>query len=193
MTRAARRADERRKPLLYLDIDGPLNPYAAMPDHLPTGYQEHHLMPPRWEAMERARLETWDRPGAQPRPLPVWLDPTHGAQLSALPYELVWASTWEEDANGFVAPLIGLPPLPWITWEGTLIGEPGPLFWKTPEVVAAAAGRPFAWIDDEVTTADETWVAVHHPAPALLLRIDPGVGLREPDLDRLRSWAAGLR
>jgi hypothetical protein len=34
--------------------------------------------------------------------------------------------------------------------------------------VAWADGRPFVWVDDEITDADRNWASTHHPAPALL-------------------------
>ncbi|MGW4520279.1 hypothetical protein [Amycolatopsis sp. NPDC004378] len=36
--------------------------------------------------------------------------------------------------------------------------DPGP-HWKTRPIVEHAAGRPFAWVDDETTDADRSWVA----------------------------------
>lgn len=42
-------------------------------------------------------------------------------------------------------------------------------------------GRPFVWLDDEVTDADRRWVKAHHPGRALLHRIDPYVGLTDAD------------
>ncbi|WP_037601684.1 hypothetical protein [Streptacidiphilus rugosus] len=184
------------RPLLLLDVDGPLNPFGAMPDDRPEGYLAHRLMPPSWEAAERARLRAWGRPERSPTPLPVWLNPAHGPRLSALPYELVWATTWEAEANDFIAPLIGLPELPFVPWPGRRPEsrpEPGGKpHWKTPGLVAWAAGRPFAWVDDEITPADRAWVAAHHGAPALLLRIDPNHGLRAEDFTALEAWASAL-
>ena len=51
-----------------------------------------------------------------------------------------------------------------------------------------AAGRPFVWLDDETTDADQRWVAAHHPARALLHRVDPYVGLTEADFEAIRQW-----
>ncbi len=47
------------RPVLLLDVDGPLNPYAAQPQRRPAGYGTHRLLTPRWEALERRRLEEW--------------------------------------------------------------------------------------------------------------------------------------
>jgi hypothetical protein len=68
-------------------------------------------------------------------------------------------------------------------------GEPGArLHWKTRPLVSWAAGRPFVWVDDEITDADRSWVAAHHPAQALLHRVDHQVGLTEGDFAVLEEW-----
>ncbi|BCK67524.1 hypothetical protein Srufu_014770 [Streptomyces libani subsp. rufus] len=67
------------------------------------------------------------------------------------------------------------------------------VFWKTPENVAWAKGRAFAWIDDEITEADRAWVREHHSGPALLHRVAPRCGLTSDGFATLTAWAAGLR
>ncbi len=181
------------RPVLLVDVDGPLNPYAAKPHRRPAGYGTHRLLTPRWEAAERYRLALWGLPDERARPLRVWLNPDHGPALAALPFDLVWATTWEEEANTYIAPVLGLPTLPFIAWRAPRPEAPGGgLFWKTPEVVAWAKGRPFAWVDDEITDADRTWVDAHHDGPALLHWIDPRIGLATDDFAVLEEWAAGL-
>lgn len=154
------------RPLLFLDVDGPLIPFGAGP--YPRGDQET---------------------GAHP--LLTRLDPTLGPLLAALPYELVWATTWMDEANECIAPRLGLPRLPVVRWPDEA-DEDGPreVHWKTPGLLAYAAGRDFAWLDDEITAADRTWVAARHPGRALLHRVDPGRGLTTDDVDALRAWCA---
>ena len=77
------------RPLLLVDVDGPLNPYAAKPHQRPEGYKTHRLLTPRWEAAERARLSAYGLPNKQSKPPRVWLNPEHGPALAALPFELV--------------------------------------------------------------------------------------------------------
>lgn len=94
-------------------------------------------------------------------------------------------------ANEYFAPALGLPRLPVLdppepTIEDTYFG----LHWKTRGILEHAAGQPFAWIDDEITEADREWVRSHHPAPALLLRVDPRYGLTSNHLDDLVAWVA---
>lgn len=107
-------------------------------------------------------------------------------------FDWVWATTWEEEANTFVAPVLGLPELPFIPWPSPRPEPRGGVFWKTPGIVAWAKGRGFAWVDDEIAEADRTWVKEHHDGPALLHRIDPRRGLADNDFATLTAWAAGL-
>lgn len=176
-----------RQPLLFLDVDGPLNPYAAHPQRRPQGYTEHRMKPAGWVA----------RHGGRPRvlvpPLRVALLPAHGPALAELGYELHWATTWMGDANDCIAPVLGLPRLPFVEFpEAPGVTGPDGVHWKTRELVAYADGRPFAWVDDEISEADEEFVAAHHPAPALLYPVDPRLGLSHGDFVALRKWASSL-
>jgi len=78
------------RPLLFLDVDGPLLPFGEDPQHT------------RRHATPDSRLSR--------------LSPRLGLRLAALPCELVWATTWEDDANAEVAPRLGLPTLPVVNW-----------------------------------------------------------------------------
>lgn len=170
----------RVKPLLLIDVDGPLNPYAALADpRPPEGYTRHSMWPAVW---------------TRARPLSVLLNPWHGVELLGLAdrYELVWATTWKDDANEWIGPRLGLPELPFIDWPLIQGRPPRGTLWKTRYVLEYAAGRPFAWVDDQITSYDHEWVDQQHDAAALLLRIDPGTGLTRPDFDTLADWAAAL-
>jgi hypothetical protein len=169
------------KPLLLLDVDGPLNPWQANPNRRPEGYTTHRLRP-----------EGWKNP--RKRPLRVWLKPTHGADLMSLPFDLVWCTTWIHEANQMIGPVLGLPELPVVTFdpEWHLPTRGDGTYFKTHDVVTWAEGRPFAWVDDEITDFDREYVAAHHQGPALLHHVSPRLGLLEPDFKALAAWAAGL-
>ena len=124
--------------------------------------------------------------------LPVLLNPAHGAELLALTdrYTLVWATTWEDEANEWIGPHLGLPPLPYIDWPTKHGSAPDGTLWKTQYVVEYAAGRPFAWVDDEITGRDRAWIARQGSGRSLLLQIDPRIGLEHTDFDALAQWAA---
>jgi hypothetical protein len=115
------------------------------------------------------------------------LEPEDGRRLRALGGELVWATTWMEQANEVISPRLGLAQLPVVQWPDA--GEPGPgLHWKTVALTRWAAGRPFIWLDDEITDVDRRWVAAHHPGRALLHRVDPHTGLVDADFMLIHRW-----
>ena len=162
------------RPLLFLDVDGPLIPFGGAP-------QQYRTWP------------TAPAPQADGNPLLARINPGHGPHLRALACELVWATTWMADANQYIAPRLGLPPLPVVTWpEASAADEEHDerqgLHWKTRTLVRWAAGRPFAWVDDEITRTDRTWVAAHHPGQALLHRVDPAKALTDADYLILGRW-----
>ncbi|MFB7513235.1 HAD domain-containing protein [Streptomyces sp. NPDC056144] len=165
-----------QRPLLFLDVDGPLIPFGARSQPYPT-YTHGVVL------------------GASGNPLLSRLNPAHGPRLAALPCDLVWATTWTIDANELIAPRLGLPPLDVVLWDGTSAdGEleesdaRSGLHWKTRTLVAWAAGRPFVWVDDEITGVDRDWVTAHHPSPTLLHRVDPRQGLPDDDYAALHAW-----
>jgi hypothetical protein len=55
-----------------------------------------------------------------------------------------------------------------------------------------AGGRPFAWVDDEITDADRDWVSAHHDGPALLHHVRPYRGLTGEDFTALDHWLRTL-
>ena len=167
------------KPVLLMDIDGPLSPFRAswFPDRASEhGYQLHQLKVREGEEYQVA------------------LDPRHGAAFADIRahYELVWATTWGEYANRLVAPLLGLPsdlrvvPLPPhapVWWHRR--------YWKSDHVVDWCAGRAFAWIDDEINSATRSWLA-RHPGVGrhLALRVPADRGLIAADFAALQQFAA---
>lgn len=206
----------RSKPLLLIDVDGPLNPYAAKATRRPAGYQTHRI-PMKHDLPAGLPYADMSRPAARST-LRVWLNPAHGAMLLAMTdlFDLHWATAWVEDANRIVAPLIGLPELPVIHWddyapltssmtvlppyEQTLSAHLGGsrrsvemVHWKTRPIARYTAGRPFIWMDDEHTDADRHHLAVVGSVGRHLLhRIDPTIGMTAADLDIFRDWAETL-
>ncbi len=155
------------RPLLFVDVDSPLIPYGDPP------------------------YPAYGKVGADGNPLLTRLDPAHGPRLLALGLELVWATTWGAEANEEVAPRLGLTALPLVEWVDEEPAGPG-IYWKTGTVLAWAAGRPFAWFDDEISERDQAWVNERSAAPALLHRVDPGAGLVAADYAAVAAWAAAV-
>ncbi|MFC8062769.1 HAD domain-containing protein [Streptomyces sp. NPDC057293] len=159
------------RPILFLDVDGPLIPFGS----------------------SHGRAQVSVAAPAEGHPLLGRLDPGIGQRLTALGCDLVWATTWGEDANAIVAPRIGLPRLPVVPWpaDGDVAGPRG-LHWKTPHLVEWAGRRPFVWVDDEIGDMDRLWVAAQHPGPSLLHRVAPARGLTDADFSVLVGWLVGI-
>ncbi|MER6674462.1 HAD domain-containing protein [Streptomyces sp. NPDC000983] len=153
--------------ILFLDVDGTLLPFGG-----PGPY-------PEFEAPLPAALAG--------NPLLARVDPALGPRLAGLGCELVWATTWLDDANTCLAPRLGLPALPTVDWPEDR-EPPDGLHWKTLPLTDWAAGEPFVWVDDEIRAADRDWVAARYPGPALLHRVDHRAGLTGADFDALERW-----
>ncbi|MEU3008686.1 hypothetical protein [Streptomyces sp. NPDC007020] len=173
-----------RPPLLFLDVDGPLNPYAAQPERRPKGYTTLRVPTDSGISTDRGGLSI------RRRPLRLWLNPEHGPALLSLGYELCWATRWMAEANRWIAPTIGLPELPFVDFGDALLRERHDgVHWKTDLLVGYAAGRAFAWVDDEQSEQDHAYVATRHEAPGLLHHVDPRIGLRGNDFRTLADFA----
>lgn len=167
---------------LFLDVDGPLNPWAEKGCRRPVGYTTHRLRPAGWE---NAR-----------KPLRVWLNPSHGPALVKLAADtgltLAWATTWQFEANRLIGPVLGLPELPVVDFDH----HPGSLKdWKFPAVADFASGKPLVWFDDDFRSSRlvHTVTDFQHQRgdlPTLLHWVDPRVGLTEADFDAVRRWVA---
>lgn len=175
------------KPLLLLDVDGPLNPYAAPPTQRPKGYQTFRL---HESSFRDAQGRLWTKGGIR-----VWLNPDHGPMLLALTelVDLVWATAWEKLANTLVGPVLGLPELPVIEFPRRESYPFGQIF-KRGDVEAYVGDRPFAWFDDDFQAADYQWAAgrTESGRPTFLRWIDPLVGLTLCDTDLIADWAGAL-
>ncbi|WP_179851355.1 HAD domain-containing protein [Streptomyces sp. TLI_55] len=162
-------------PLLFLDVDGPLIPFGATREELPDGYPSYD------SGRAPSEVET--------NPLITRINPEYGPRLQALPCELVWATTWMDDANDCIAPWLGLPRLPVVNWPDATDDRPRDgLHWKTRPLLDWAAGRAFVWVDDEMTDRDRDWITAHHPGHALLYHVDPRYGLTDHDFVALDRW-----
>jgi len=104
-------------------------------------------------------------------------------------FELVWASGWEDKANFYLPPLLGLPELPHVSFGDSVAAEVA--HWKLGPLEEFAAGRPLAWIDDNFDQSCYEW-AERRELPTLLVPTETHLGLEEAHVEALRQWAVSL-
>lgn len=158
---------DQRTPILLLDLDGVLNPFAA--PACPDGYEQRVFF--EGEGPERYCL-------------------AHGGWIHELAAagDLWWATGWGENANELYLPLLGVNPLPVVRFPPV----PFDPELKVPAIDAVVGNRPAAWIDDNHTSAGQRWAA-ERLAPTLLVSIDPAIGWTRADVDRVLDWLETLR
>lgn len=189
------------KGLLLIDVDGPLNPFAAQPHRRPPGFETfRYTSGGGWLSGRQARKRKGMR---------VWLNPTHGSALLDLAadtgLQLVWCTTWQHEANTHIGPAVGLPQLPVIEFpeEDLLSYGTGVQSWrrdgnwKWAAVARYAAGRPLAWLDDDhddpaFGAARADFDKQRLATPTLLSHVDPRTGIQSDHLDRIRAWTSAL-
>jgi hypothetical protein len=158
-----RRKKSDEKPLLAIDIDGVISLFGFDEADRPPG--EFHLVDglPHFlsrEAAERLKrlLET---------------------------YEGVWASGWEDRANDNLPMILGVPKLPYLTFDGR--ARFGTAHWKLEALTEYGGDRPLAWIDDSLDRSCRKW-AKKREAPTLLVPTESDRGLEEGHVEALMAW-----
>jgi hypothetical protein len=110
-----------------------------------------------------------------------------GERLSRLAdtYDLIWASGWEDRANDHLPAILGVPPLPYLTFGGR--ARFGTAHWKLDALEEYGHGRPLAWIDDSLDDSCYEW-AERRPEPTLLVPTESAIGLEEAHVGALQAW-----
>ncbi len=101
-------------------------------------------------------------------------------------FQLIWASGWEDRANDHLPGILGMPALPYLTFDGR--ARFGTAHWKLEALEEYADSRPLAWIDDSLDGSCYDW-AERRPAPTLLVPTESDVGLLDLHVDTIESWA----
>ena len=168
------------RPLLLMDVDGPLNPFEApwFVQQTPApGYAFHELTPAGGITYRVA------------------LNPEHGQQLQrmAASFDLAWATTWLQDANRLISPLLGLP------MNLPVVPLMLPRFhharrsWKAEQIADWVGDRPFAWFDDEINRTTRQWLDSQETLGRHLAhRVEPHLGLMSADFVELLAFGEQL-
>jgi hypothetical protein len=101
-------------------------------------------------------------------------------------YELIWASGWEDRANDHLPNILGLPELPYLTFDGR--ARFGTAHWKLEALEEYGGSRPLAWIDDSLDASCHEW-AEQRAAPTLLVPTESDVGLLDVHVEVIEQWA----
>ena len=104
-------------------------------------------------------------------------------------YDMVWATGWEEKANDYMPNVLGMPELPFLTFEGA--ARFGSAHWKLAPLDKYGKGRPMAWIDDSFDESCYEW-ARERDEPTLLVPTESDLGLEEAQTEALIAWARSL-
>ena len=156
------------RPLLLVDVDGVVCPYAG------------ELADPASVQIEAATV-------GHSR---VWLERGIAQRMRRLgeSFQLVWCTAWEDQAAEFLAPHLGMPALPVIRFDEP---EFDLCHWKWPGIEAFVGDRAFAWIDDELGE-DDFERAARRSAATLLVRVEGTHGLADRHVQKLEQWSRAL-
>lgn len=113
-----------------------------------------------------------------------------GERLAALEADIVWLTTWENDANEWIGPLFGWPELPFIERGGH---DARNRWWKSSaaELYLAEHPRSLIWIDDDLAEGMgfAPWLSTYEPG-RLLIAPYPTRGLLPRHLEQVEAWIA---
>jgi hypothetical protein len=166
------------RPVLYLDVDGVLNPFRSNGPHKHwPDYKKHTVTLPDGRSFR------------------MWFSRSLGRMLgdTAAQYniEIVWATSWAAYVDDLVVPLANLPAglriLDYPDSAEVDLDNTG----KVAEVAADAGSRPVIWVDDYLGRADRAWASAR-PHPTLLIRPSASIGLRYADLSEIETFAKSL-
>jgi hypothetical protein len=104
-------------------------------------------------------------------------------------YDLVWATGWEDKANDYLPNILGLPELPYLSFDGS--ARFGSAHWKLGPLDLYCRGRAAAWIDDSFDESCYEW-ARERSEPTLLVPTESHLGIEEAHTEALNAWARGL-
>ncbi len=158
------------KPLLLVDVDGVISLFGFPSDKRPNG--------------------SWHQIDGTPHLLSAQAA-DHLLDLES-DFELVWCTGWEERADEHLPDLLGLPRLPWLSFDRN--PGRGNAHWKLAAIDEHIADRPAAWLDDALDEHCDDWARTRsrRGAATLLVRTDPAHGLTGRERDVLRDWAREL-
>lgn len=176
-------------PAIFVDVDGVLNAFwNTEQDSVTFDAQPFGPAGPRYQ---------------------VSLVREHGKMLKKLRLdtgsELIWCTFWEEHANNWIAPRLGLDKLPWVPidaadWRCEENAERTPGERKANKAYdwLLKTGRSAVWFDDEpdiLSTMQARFNASDDRMPPCvhIVQVPPNLGLQQAHIEEAREWLMGPR
>lgn len=166
-----RKKEPSDRPVLAVDIDGVISLF-GFDESMQPGGKEYRTAPGEFHLIDGMlhciALETGPR-----------------LQRLGEAYELVWASGWEDRANDHLPGILGVPELPYLTFDGR--ARFGTAHWKLEALDEYAGSRALAWVDDSLDQSCYEW-AEERSTPTLLVPTESDVGLIDAHVEALEDW-----
>ena len=161
------------RPILAVDIDGVISLFGFEQEHGGMAQMRQDQIPGEFHLID-GMLHCISMPT--------------GDRLNRLAqtYELIWASGWEDRANMHLPQILGVPELPYLTFDGR--AQFGTAHCKLEALDEYSGNRPLAWVDDSLDASCYEW-AERRQAPTLLVPTESDRGLEEAHVAALESWA----
>ena len=159
-------------PIIFLDMDGvllPIGDAGVETDALPKVY--------------RADIRAHWLPDLIPHLNRLWTV-----------FQPYWASWWQKDAHQ-VGDLYGIPPTGFCHFSDLYkeIDHLPRYSWKLYPIDKAAKGRPFVWVDDDISDESMKWAYARNCSiPTKFVQTDPYEGLTVAQLDEIWEWGCAL-
>lgn len=160
--------------VIYLDVDGVLNPDTK-----------------KQRSKQWSDYKKYDAHIAFGGKYRIWLSVEMGQTLLAVATkhdaEIVWSTTWNNEANHHIAPVVGFPELRVVNYDENAysFGNSG----KLPFVSADAGTKNVVWIDDYLGYADKLWAHERHNGiateayPTLAIKPISSIGLTKNHIE----------
>lgn len=179
---SSRSSDRTPRARLYLDIDGAFSPYCLQE------YDAQHLASMPATAIDQAPATGWTWKmtalGLGPTPIPVELA-QHLVELNKADVEIVWNSTWQENAR-FLLPAVGIDDtFRAHSWDEDYGDHPK---WRLVVTDLHHDPVPFVWVDDQVIDPSIWTWASSVPVPNLLVRTNGYYGITPTIWSRIADW-----
>lgn len=157
------------KPLAFLNVDGVLNVFNASPKNVkkynmkdyyvkvdkktdrPVGFDDKDFYDMDRKNKNNSSAYTAYR---------LYVNPVVNNLLDQLAqsFDLVWATSWENNANKFISSLVGLPSdLPYVNFPGNVDNLRSYVNYKSAYLVKYAGNRRFVWFDDDERKFDNDY------------------------------------